>query len=385
MTANGRKVSAIICAAGKGERAGFTKNKLLAPLYGAPALCYTLGKFYISEIDEVIVAAAKGDMKEIGLLARPLGFKVVQGGKTRTESVKLALAEVSGEIVLIHDGARPFLSRELILACIESTERFSSGVCALPFTDTAVTAQSGQINGRLNREELYCVQTPQGYLTEEIRRAYELAGDKIYTDDSAVYGEFIGRPHIVRGEPANVKLTYATDFLREIPAIAPPPTGDLRVGFGVDVHAFGKGDFVTLGGIRIACDGGLVAHSDGDVVLHAVMDALLSATGCKDIGHCFPDTDETYRGADSGELLKKVLGIVRDKGFTPVNFSISVQAERPRLSAHIDRMRTRLSELTQTPAEQIAVAAGTCENLGFVGKGMGIAAYCTVLIQKNRG
>lgn len=383
MTTKGKKVSAIICAAGKGVRAGFARNKLLAPLYGAPALFYTLGKFYIPEIDEVIVAAAKSDLKEIELLARPLGFCVVQGGRTRTESVRRALAEVTGDVVLIHDGARPFLSRELILACIDSVERYSSGVCALPFTDTAVVARAGQIDAHLDRSELYCVQTPQGFLTDEIRRAYDLAGDKSYTDDSAVYREFIGQPRLVEGEQTNVKLTYASDFLRELPAVSPPASGDLRVGFGVDVHAFGEGDFVTLAGVRIACDGGLIAHSDGDVVLHAVMDALLSAAGCEDIGHQFPDTDPAYRNADSGKLLETVTEIVRGKGFVPVNISVSVQAERPRLSAHILRMKERLSELTGVPVGEIAVAAGTCENLGFVGKGLGIAAYCTVLIQKK--
>lgn len=377
------KVSAIVCAAGKGERAGFSGNKLLAPLYDAPALYYTLEKFDLPEVHEVIVAVAACDLEEISALCKPFGYRVTVGGKTRSESVKRALGEVTGDIVLIHDGARPFLSRKLILDCIESVERYGSGVCALPFTDTAIVAKDGKIVRRTDRDELFAVQTPQGFYTEEIRRAYELAGDGNYTDDSAVYGEFIAPAHLVAGEPENRKLTFRIDFEREpLPRVSLPAQGDLRVGTGVDVHAFGEGTFVTLAGVKIACDGGLVAHSDGDVVYHAVMDALLSAAGLKDIGHYFPDTDDAYLGADSGILLQKTVSLVRAEGFTPVNLSVSVQAERPRLAPHIDGMRRNLSERTGVPAENVAVAAGTCEKLGFVGKGAGIAATCTVLLRR---
>lgn len=376
------KISVIICAAGRGERAGFPKNKLLAPLYGAPALFHTLEKFDLPEIDEVVIAAARSDRREIEELARPFGFRVVTGGRTRSESVKNALAEITGDIVLIHDGARPFVTRKLIDDCIDSAVQYGSGVCALPFTDTAVTALNGQIVGRPERESLYAVQTPQGFSAEEIRRAYAQADDRSYTDDSAVYAQFIGPPRLIAGDPDNRKLTYRGDFLHEIPRVTPPDGGELRVGLGVDVHAFGNGDFVTLAGVKINCDGGMVAHSDGDVVLHAVMDALLSAAGLKDIGHYFPDTDPSFKGANSGELLKIVGKTVKDAGYAAVNLSVTIQAERPRLSPHIDKMRAKLSELTGVPAEQIAIAAGTCERLGYVGRGMGIAAYCAALIKK---
>lgn len=376
------KVSAIICAAGKGTRAGFSGNKLLVPLGGAPVLFHTLRKFGIPEIDEVVVAASKSDMKEIETLARPFGFKVVAGGKTRSESVKRALEAVTGDIALIHDGARPFVSNGLIISCIESVKKYSSGVCALPVTDTVVRAKQNSVYERTDRDGLYSLQTPQGFLTADIRRAYELADGKSYTDDSAVYGEFIGEPRLIDGDPENIKLTYKSDFMRSIPQLVLPADGNLRIGFGMDVHPFGSGGHVVLGGVKIPCDGKLIAHSDGDVVIHAVMDALLSAAGLKDIGHYFPDADPAYRGADSGELLKKTGGLIRNEGYEAVNISVTVQAERPRLSPHIDNMRKRLGELAGVAPENVAVAAGTHEGLGFVGKGLGIAAYCTVLLRK---
>jgi len=373
------KVSAIICAAGKGERAGFGKNKLLAPLYGAPVLYHTLKKFAAPEIDEVIVTSSKEDFKEISALCKPFGFKVVRGGKTRTESVKNALKSVSGDIVLIHDGARPFVQKSVILACIESVEKFGSGVAAVKFTDTAVYGRLGEITERLDRSCLFRVQTPQGFLTEDIRRAYGLAGGKAYTDDSEVYGDFIAPPRLVEGDESNIKLTYKTDFPDEKPVIS---CGQFdRAGFGVDVHCFGDGDFITLAGVRIPCDKGLIAHSDGDVIFHAVMDAYLSAAGLKDIGHYFPDSSPEFAGADSGKLLKKVIETVKNAGYAGVNVSVSVQAEKPKLAPHVDEMVENLSKICGLPVGNCAIAAGTCEHLGFVGEGLGIAAYAAVTLR----
>lgn len=376
------KVSAIICAAGKGERAGFQKNKLLAPLYGAPVLYHTFKKFDIDEIDEVVVTSSKEDFEEICALAKPFGYKVVRGGKTRTESVKNALKEVTGDMVLIHDGARPFVSKDLITSCISSVEKFSSGVCAVKFTDTAAIVSYGEIHDVPDRESLYRLQTPQGFFTQDIKRAYSLAGEKTYTDDSAVYGEFIAPPHIVEGEESNLKLTYKSDFPREY-ALLSASEGQ-KIGFGVDVHAFGEGKRVTLGGVKIDCGKSLLAHSDGDVVYHAVIDALLSAAGLEDIGHYFPDGDEKYRGADSGKLLEKTVEIIKNAAYAVGNLSVSVQAESPRLSPYIEKMRENIARICGIEKENCAVAAGTCEHLGFVGENLGIACYCAATLTKNK-
>lgn len=381
MTKN--RVSAVICAAGRGERAGFKCNKLLAPLHGAPALYHTLKQFDIPEIDEVIVASSEFDFGQISALCAPFGYKVAIGGETRTQSVKNALKEVTGEIVLIHDGARPYVTREIILGCIDSVEKFGNGICSVKAVDTAVYGQYGLISERLDRQSMYRVQTPQGFFTDDIKRAYDLAGNGEYTDDSAVFCEFIGEARLCEGSYANVKLTYKSDFGG---TYAPPNAitdGAAKVGFGVDVHAFGEGDGVTLAGVKIPCDRRLIAHSDGDAVIHAVMDALLSAAGLKDIGHYFPDTDEKYAGADSGELLKEVIKIISDAGYAPINLSVTIQAEKPRLAPYIDEMKEKLGALTGLTPQNVAVAAGTCEGLGFVGEGLGVAAYCAALLKKE--
>lgn len=371
------KVSAIICAAGKGERAGFEKNKLLAPLYGAPALWHTLKKFNIPEVDEVIITASERDKKEISAIASPFNFKVVEGGETRTESVKRALDVVTGNIVLIHDGARPFLSQKLIKDCIDGVRTNRSAVCAVKATDTAVYAD-GEKQERLDRSKLCLIQTPQGFFTEDIKKAYSLAGDKQYTDDSAVYAQFIAPPALIEGERGNRKLTYREDF--DVPPLYCLYSG--RAGFGVDVHAFGEGSFVTLGGVKIDCDRSLIAHSDGDVLVHAVMDALLSAAGLDDIGHYFPDTDIKFKGASSIEMLKEVVSIIKDAGYAPLNISASIQAEKPRLKNHIEKIKNNLAKALQIPVENTAVAAGTCEGLGFVGEKSGICAYAIATLKE---
>lgn len=373
------KISAVILAAGRGERAGFNKNKLLTPLDGAPALFHTLEKFNIDCIDEVIVVSSKDDLKEICALCKPFGYVTVTGGETRTESVKLALKAVTGDIVLIHDGARPYVSRELIENCIDGVKRFSSGVCAVPATDTTVYANLGVITDTLDRSSLYLVQTPQGFFTEDIRRAYSLAGDRIYTDDSAVYGEFIAPPRIVAGSRENIKLTYKTDFNRGIFGGQPQFS---RVGFGVDVHAFGEGCGLVLGGVEIPFDRSLIAHSDGDVIVHALMDALLSAAGLEDIGHYFPVDDKNYENADSCAMLERVVKMLLNEGYAAVNASIAVQAEKPKLSPYVDKMREKLSKILNIDIKDIAVSASTCEKLGFVGKGLGITAYCAVTLRE---
>lgn len=377
------KISAIICAAGTGERAGFGRNKLLVTLYGAPALYHTLRAFDISEIDEVVVTSSAADYKEIKALCAPFGFDTILGGKTRFAGVKKALDKISGDIVIIHDGARPFVTKKIIRDCIETVKTYGSAVCATPVTDTMASVYYGVITDVPKRETVYAVQTPQGFIAADIKKAYEIAADDgiPYTDDSSVYANYIGLPHIFEGDRHNTKLTYREDFTRDVPRIS--PAEGCRLGIGADTHAFGGLDnFVTLAGVKIECDSSLIAHSDGDVVLHAVMDAILSACGLKDIGHYFPDTDKKYKGADSAKLLLEVIDMAKAEGYAPVNISVTVQAEKPRLAPHIDDMTASLAKLCALPADCVAIAAGTSERLGFVGEGLGIVAYASVLMRK---
>lgn len=368
-------ISVILCAAGSGSRAGFPENKVLRELNGLPVLSYSLSAF--GEADEILIPCRKEDEARIGALLSPFPrARTVRGGETREESVFSALREVKGDIVLIHDAARPFVTRETVRACIQSVQKYGSGVCSLPATDTTVLAQNGQIVAVPPRGIVFTVQTPQGFLTDALRAAFyqaQAAGTlSSFTDESGLYAQYVAPPRLFSGEKGNRKLTFAEDFL---PAE--------RVGFGVDTHAFGKEqDYITLAGVKIPSKSGLLAHSDGDVLVHAVMDALLSAAGLRDIGHYFPDTDARFAGADSMKLLDSVMALVKKEGLAPMNVSVSVLAERPRLAPYIDAMKEALAAALGISPSAVGIAAGTNEKLGYVGEGKGITVYAMILLKK---
>lgn len=378
------KIDIIICAAGRGERAGFGKNKLLAPLYGAPAIYHTLSAF--EGVGNILLACSEEDLDDMRAIGAPFGAKVILGGDTRFESVYNALKYCTGDIVLIHDGARPFVTREIIDGCIDSVKEFGSGICAVQSVDTVAICDGGKIGQVPQRRSVYALQTPQGFVLKDIKTAYEQAAksDIAFTDDSSVYARYIGRPAICAGSYKNRKLTYASDFGGAYPPVN-TAVGQ-RIGIGTDVHAFGKDEkYITLCGVRIPCERGLIAHSDGDVAIHAVMDAILSAAGLKDIGHYFPVSDERFAGADSMKLLEKTLALALDEGYAPINLSLAIQAEKPKLAPFIDSMAQNLARALGLERNKIGVSAGTCEHLGFVGKGLGVAATACVLMRKTNG
>lgn len=378
-------ISLILCAAGSGKRAGLPENKILHEINGMPVLCHSLSAF-APYVGEIIVACRKEDENSVAALLSPYeNARTVVGGATRAESVLSALKTARGDVVLVHDAARPFVTREVIEACLASVEKYGSGVCALPATDTAVVVSDGKVESHVPRERLFAVQTPQGYFREELLRAYlcaEREGLAAFTDDSGVYGKYIAPPHIFAGDRGNKKLTYPEDFL---PAE--------RVGFGIDTHAFAHQNeidrgiarlnmnYIPLCGVLVPSDRAIEAHSDGDVAVHALMDALLSAIGARDIGYHFPDTDPQYRGISSMILLGRVMDMVWAKLLKVQNASISILCESPRLAPYIEAMREKLSAALK--CEHIAVAAGTNERLGYVGERRGITCYATVLLKKG--
>ena len=335
----------------------------------------TISAFDIPAVTEILVTASETDFEEISALcARFPRTKVVLGGKTRSDSVRSALKTATGKIVLVHDGARPFVSEKIISGCISSVSRFGSGICAVPAVDTVAVSENGYIGAVPPRDKVFALQTPQGFYTEELRRAYTAAEKEggTYTDDSSVYAAFIGAPRLCAGARENKKLTFPEDFSDNC----------ARAGFGVDTHAFGKKqDFILLAGVKIPSESGLVAHSDGDVLAHAVMDALLSAAGLKDIGHYFPDKDEKWRNADSMQMLREVMSLIAREGFAPKNLSVAVQAEKPRLAKFIDQIRSSLAQTLELDCSAVGVSAGTNEGLGYVGEGKGITVNAYVLLR----
>ena len=374
------KISAVVPAAGAGARAGFSKNKLLPFYRGEPVLYRTVSALSACEsIGEIVIAAAKRDIADISAMFEKFAnVRAVCGGDTRTQSVLFALRACdSPDYVLIHDGARPFVTQKILSDCIETVRAHGSAVCALPVTDTIALCAEEKIGSIPDRSALYALQTPQAFSYAEILAAYEKIGGETFTDDSGVYAKFVAPPQIFAGDVKNKKLTFREDFLSD-PLPAP------RVGVGIDTHAFGKAqDHIVLGGARIPSESGLIAHSDGDVLVHAVMDALLSAAALPDIGHLFPDTDPAFADADSLRLLERVRDLLAEKGFAPRNVSAAIQAERPRLQKYIPAMRENIARALRISPDDVGLSAGTNEGLGYVGEGKGITVTAYVSLAET--
>lgn len=372
-----QRVGVIICAAGKGSRAGFEKNKLLVPFGDSTVLEKTVSAFDFPAVEEILITVSACDEQEISATFSHLPqVKTVRGGETRTQSVYNALKVSTADIVLIHDGARPYVTREIIEGCIHSVKTVGSGICAVECRDTVAVVKDGKIASVPCRDTLRQIQTPQGFFRENILYAYERAfesGKTGYTDDSSVFADYCGLPRICAGARENIKVTYAEDFCSQA----------ARCGFGIDTHAFGKPqDYIVLAGVKIPSASGLIAHSDGDVLVHAVMDALLSAAGFKDIGHYFPDTDEKWKGASSMQMLAQVLDLLKAQGYGVKNLSVAIQAEKPRLAKYIDEMKNSLSAALNIDPACVGISAGTNEGLGYVGEGKGITVNAYALLRE---
>jgi 2-C-methyl-D-erythritol 4-phosphate cytidylyltransferase / 2-C-methyl-D-erythritol 2,4-cyclodiphosphate synthase len=382
-------VAAVIVAAGRGLRAGADMPKQFRQIGGAPMIRQSLVTLLEHpEVDVVqpVIHPEDVEMFRSSAVALEL-LPPVFGGATRQASVRAgleALAPRQPAIVLIHDAARPFASAALVSRAIAAAAQSGAAIPALPVTDTVKTVDAaGLVDKTLDRNSLRLVQTPQSFafpaLLEAHRRA-AAAGRDEFTDDAAL-AEWAGlKVSVFPGEPGNIKITNAGDFARA-EAMQYASLGDVRIGTGIDVHAFGPGDHVTLGGIRIAHDRALTGHSDADVVLHALVDAILGALAEGDIGVHFPPSDPQWRGASSDRFLAFAIERLAKRGGRIAHLDINIVCEAPRIGPHRDAMRAEIAALAHIAIERVAVKATTSEKLGFTGRGEGIAAYATATIR----
>ena len=331
------RVSALILCAGSGSRTGLSYNKVLYNIGKKTVLEYTLDAFIGSYADNIFLVINPSDEQAVTeLIGSYGGIKLVYGGDTRTQSVRNGLDAIKeSDVVVIHDGARPYISSDLINATIKSAIKYGSGVAAVKSVDTIKEVTGGVITRSLDRNALYAMQTPQTFSYPLVKAAYEsVSGD--YTDDAEVFALAGNEVRIVDGEYSNRKITTPADLLGVDPTRS-------RIGLGFDVHPLKKGRDLIVGGVKLNYAKGLDGHSDADVLTHAVMDALLSAAGLPDIGVLFPDTDPKHKGADSMLLLREVAEKVRKIGFIVGNVSAVIMAEKPKMAPHIQSMRGNLA------------------------------------------
>jgi 2-C-methyl-D-erythritol 4-phosphate cytidylyltransferase/2-C-methyl-D-erythritol 2,4-cyclodiphosphate synthase len=385
----GPSVAAVVVAAGRGLRAGGDLPKQYRPLAGEPVIRSSLSLFawhgQIGAVQAVIHPDDRGSYEAAAKGLRLLA--PVAGGTTRQASVRAGLEALeprAPDIVLVHDAARPFCSAALVSRAIAACGETGAAIPALEVTDTIKRVDAGgHVAGTVDRAELRSVQTPQAFAFPALLAAHRRAateGREDFTDDAAL-AEWAGlRVATFAGESGNVKLTTDEDFgkaeARRIASLA-----DLRLGNGFDVHAFGDGDHVWLGGIKIAHDRGLTGHSDADVGLHAIVDAILGALADGDIGKHFSPNDPRWRGASSDQFLKFAAERVAKRGGKIAHLDLTIVCETPRIGPHRDAMRKRIAEIADMSIERVAVKATTSEQLGFTGRKEGIAAMATATVR----
>ncbi len=343
------KTSAILLAAGKGNRFGGPKQFLM--VHGKPVYAYSLERF-LPLVDEVILVIPEGYApEEIPHLEKYMDrVKVVEGGRERFHSSFNGIRHASGNVVLIHDTARALVSRELILRVMDALKGHRAVIPVVRVRDTLRREDGVEVD----RSGLFAVQTPQGFFREDILRAYEMAirDNAFGTDDAYFYRKYVGREiFFVEGDYRNFKITYPEDmdmFARLV-------ITDIRIGYGWDVHPVVEGRDFHIAGIRVAEGYGPQGHSDGDALSHALIDALLGATGMGNIGQIFPDTSEQWRGASSILMLEDVVSRLRGEGWTVLNVDAVIILERPRLGNHLPEIVKRIARALGVDADRVSV------------------------------
>lgn len=377
------KIIALIMAAGKGTRMGYEKNKLLIKTGKKTILENTVEKFLNNDlIDEIVVVTAFTDINEVKelFLSCKKPVSVTEGAETRTKSVLNGLKSIQDDcdIVLIHDGARPFVSENIIKCCIDEVKCNKSAITAVPVIDTIKRVNADfKITSSIEREDLYSIQTPQGFFYKDILSAYlKIKDNETFTDDSSVYEKYISSPYICMGETTNTKITYNADL-----KLFTQENEKMRCGIGYDSHRFVEGRKLILGGTNIPFEKGLSGHSDADALTHAIIDSIFSACGLGDIGTYFPDTLEKYKDADSIELLKACISIIKEKGLKLCSLSAVINCQKPKLATYIFSMKTNIAKAVGLDIEKIGISAKTNEGMGFSGREEGIFVIANCLVE----
>ena len=403
--------AALIVAAGRGSRARRSNDdapKQYTLIAGQPVLTHTIDRFLDHESIDLIQVVIHGDdralydeaINALNLSSQGRLLAPVIGGATRQSSVYLglqALQKHSPERVLIHDGARPFVSTNTISNVLAALANNPGAIAACPVTDTLKrAAQDRTIDGTVARDGLWRAQTPQGFQFAPLLGAHGAAaktGKDTFTDDAAV-AEWAGfKVRLVEGNSANVKLTTAEDIaMAEQKAAAshiadrrPDTWPDIRVGNGFDVHRLGPGDHLWLCGIKLAHDQTLIGHSDADVGLHALTDALFGALGKGDIGAHFPPSDAKWKGASSDRFLRHAAKLITTGGGHINHVDVTIICDSPKIGPHREAMRTAIADILMLEVQRVSVKATTSERLGFTGRGEGIAAMASATVVFGQG
>lgn len=384
----------VVVAAGSGTRLGIGTAKAFVPVAGQLMLARALEPLFSSSSPTLVVVVAPSALLEDcrRVVATAAGAAVaytavVPGGTDRHGSVQAGLAVLPDSVtsVLVHDAARcltPAAQFDRVFDAVASGAG-AGYVPALPVTDTIKRVAGDVVVETVDRSALVGVQTPQGFPLDALRRAYAVSTQS-ETDDAGVFQAAGGTVRAVPGDADAFKITTPWDLgraesiVRSRSSEPGVPVASVRLGLGVDVHAFDAASPCRVGLLDFPGEPGLSGHSDGDAVAHAVCDALLSAGGLGDIGGAFGTADPAYAGAAGDVFVRGAVAMLLDAGLAPVSVAVQVIGNRPRIGARRVEMQDALSAVVGAP---VAVSGTTTDGLGFTGRGEGLAAIATALVR----
>jgi 2-C-methyl-D-erythritol 4-phosphate cytidylyltransferase/2-C-methyl-D-erythritol 2,4-cyclodiphosphate synthase len=372
--------TALIVAAGRGERLGAGLPKQYRLLGGKPVLrraVEALARHPAIAAVRVVIGAGQSDLAGEALEGVDVG-ELIEGGAERADSVRAGLARIEGDAVLVHDAARPFCPPAVIDRLLAPLEFFEGAAPVLAVGDTLARA-SDRLEEPVDRRGMVRVQTPQAFRLEALRAAYESWTGSAPTDETTVARAAGLSVAAVEGDAALEKITTPADFARAEEWLAARLIP--RTGIGFDVHAFAGEGPIIMGGLAIPHCRGLAGHSDADVVLHAITDALLGASGLGDIGEHFPPSDPQWKGASSGLFLAHAARLIRERGGIVDHIDCTVICEEPKVGPHRLEMRRKVAAMLGLGEGQVSIKATTTEGLGFTGRREGIAAQAVANIR----
>ena len=372
-------LAVLIVAAGKGERAGGLKQ--YAPLCGKTLLRWTTEAFAGAGSLQIVIGAGQEESCRAAL-GEVAHLPPVTGGAARQDSVRLgleALAKHAPDFVLIHDAARPLVSRAVIARVVAALEGGADAAIPMLALADTLRKREGDAWKLVARDGLYRAQTPQGFRFDAILQAHRRQAGAGLTDDMALAETAGLKIEMVEGDEKNIKVTRKEDFAMAEQLLA--SQGDVRVASGYDVHRFAPGDHVWLCGVKVPHDFALEGHSDADAGLHALTDALLGCIGAGDIGQHFPPTDERWRGASSDKFLAHAAGLVAARGGVVSHVDVTLICERPKIGPHREAMAARVAEILGIEISRVSVKATTTEGLGFTGRREGLAAQAVATVR----
>lgn len=379
-----RATAAVVVAAGKGLRTGGTIPKQFVQWRGKPLVRHSVEALVEAGIRPVLVAIPAGwdDVAAAALAGLP-EVRFVHGGETRQQSVRIALEALERDApaqVLVHDAARPLLSRGVIDGLLAALARGVAAIPVLPVVDSMIRGADEAMAGKVEREELYRVQTPQGFDFRTILQAHrDWLGEPDAGDDAQVAVAAGHRVLLAPGDEALRKVTFAAD-LEEQDMGGTPQIGMTRTGMGFDVHRLVEGEELWLCGVKVPHAKGLSGHSDADVAIHALVDALLGAVALGDIGDHFPPSDQQWKGASSDRFLAHAVQLAREAGYDISNVDVTIICEAPKIGPHKTAMREALARILGIDLGAVSVKATTTERLGLTGRGEGIAAQAVATV-----